>query len=187
MKPAMKLSRNDGFSLLELMVVMLIIGLAYGAVRVLAPATSSADEAQKYALAFQFWFEKQMDHSLISGTEIGFFITEGQWHVLSWREGSDESAEPETVWEVNESLNPFSLDKSMRFEVVIDDLGNRWLELANALPEQGYLEPHVILLPSEEYFPAFEAKILPHNSLDESYEFVIAGNGYNRLKVNRNE
>lgn len=182
-----KLSWNGGFSLIELMVVMLIIGLGYGAVRMLAPNDTEADEAQNVAAGFQFWFEKQMDHALITGSEVGFYVTENAWYPLSWREGIEQEAEPDIVWALSESQKPFTLDERMRFEVIVDDLGNRWLELGRELPESSVIEPHVILLPSEEYFPAFEVKIQSRNTLEERYEFSIVGNGFNRLVVVAND
>ena len=68
--------RQLGFSLLEIMIVIIIIGVGASTVRLMAGRSDPLAEVQKTAGSFRFWFSNQLDRALLENTEVGLYFTE---------------------------------------------------------------------------------------------------------------
>ena len=81
----MKLKSQHGFTLVELLVVLLIIGILLG-ITLLSPVTGSAQKTtQQQAGRLQVLFEQVRDKALLENAEYGFSIDEDgfyRWWVL---------------------------------------------------------------------------------------------------------
>lgn len=177
--------KQDGFSLLEVMIVVLIIAVGAATVRLLAVNDNQLDDVEKQGHAFEFWFGRQLDQSLLSGQEIGMFFSEQSIAALSWREGDPDIGEPDFVWEP-ESTWTLSVDDNVTVELMLDNENRQWVALESEQPED-YLDltPHLIILPSEEYQPSFTF-VLSHDAVRDR-QISVSGDGFNRLKVSRHE
>lgn len=183
--PSRKATAQSGFSLLEVMIVVLIIGIAAATVRLTMFRDDPLEAIEKSAHAFAFWFSRQVDQTLLSGNEKGLYFTEQSVAVLEWREGIPEEGEPEVVWEVQDEV-AYSDDDALDVELMLDNEARQWVALSTEMPEDFTMTPlHLILLPSEEYQPSFTLQFTHTDNRTE--QISITGDGYNRLKVSRNE
>lgn len=177
---------QKGFSLLEVMIVIVVMAIGAATIRLMAVSNDPLADVEKTARTFNVWFSSQLDQALLSNTEIGLFFTESQIAVLTWREGNPELGESDVVWEVTNDLNYAADNDSLDIELVLDLDLQEWVNLEEVLPEDTEgLIPHVILFPSEDYFPSF---FLAFGNEDYREERVIVkGDSFNRLEVLREE
>ena len=87
-----------GFSLLELMVVIVIIGIAAGAVRLAVTGNDPVQELEQAAGQYAYRMERIQDQVLLSNRERGLIFVQDGVYQLEWREGDEMLSEPEVVW-----------------------------------------------------------------------------------------
>lgn len=176
--------RQIGFSLIEIMIVILIIGIGAATVRLAVTQSDPLEDVEKSMNAFGFWFINQQQTSLLTNTEIGLFFTKSGISVLSWRNGIEEDNEEAIVWEESSNFEYSSKINDLMVELILDNESQQWVELDTEIPEDSYdLIPHVILFPSEEYEPSFTLSFYRDSFLDE--QLVAKGDGFNVLELNR--
>lgn len=173
-----------GFSLLEIMIVILIIGIGASAIRLAVVQKDPLEDVLQTAGAFQYWFNTQVDQTLLSNKEVGLFFMSTSVAVLSWEEGDAAAGGPEIVWQVVDQFDYASGFDDLQVQLTLDLESAQWLELEDELPEAvEILQPHVIVLPSEDYLPSFQ---LDMSVQDYSDEYVrVVGDGYNRVELIR--
>lgn len=172
-----------GFTLLELMIVVLIIGVGAATVRVAVTSSDPLEQAQETAETFNYWFSQQQDYVLMSHTDIGLYFMETSIATLNWREGNRDAGEAEIVWEVIEEVNYSNNADDLTFELLLDVESNEWVAFEPNISDHETIEPHVILFASEEYEPSFLFKIGNIDFVDEYIQ--IKADGFNRLEVSR--
>jgi prepilin-type N-terminal cleavage/methylation domain-containing protein len=178
--------RQHGFSLLEVMIVIVVMAIGAATIRLMAVSDDPLKDIEKTAHTFNVWFNSQLDQALLSNSEIGLHFTETQIAVLSWREGNPELGETDVIWEVVNDLNYANDSDTLNIELVLDLDLQEWINLEETLPEDtDGIVPHLILFPSEDYFPSF---YLTFNHSEYRQERVIVrGDSFNRLEVRREE
>ncbi len=178
--------RQAGFSLLEIMIVIIIIGIGASAVRLLVVQDDPLDKVQKTSGAFAFWFSNQLDRALLENTELGLYFTETSVSLLTWREGDLDSGEPDVVWEVENEVPYADGFDELKVELLLDLESQQWVVLEAALPEDPLeIQPHIVIFPSEEYQPSFVLSFGLRDYHDE--EMNIVGDGFNRLELSREQ
>ncbi|WP_127555361.1 type II secretion system protein [Saccharospirillum alexandrii] len=172
-----------GFSLLELMVVIVIIGIAAGAVRLAVTGSDPVQELEQAAGQYAYRMERIQDQVLLSNRERGLIFVQDGVYQLEWREGDEMLSEPEVVWSLYEDERVWGVSEDIQLGLTLE---NQWIELNQALPtEQFALEPHVILLPSEDYTPAYDLTLSLTSSIND--EVRVRADGFNRPEVLRDE
>lgn len=179
-----KLRHQFGFSLLEIMIVIIIIGVGAASVRLAITSADPLDDLVESADAFEYWFTNLQQKSLMNSSEIGLHFTKNGFHVLQWRDGIEADYENEIVWESIEEITYASDVPDLIAELVLDNESKNWIELEDELPEEiNDIAPHVILFPSEEYEPTFTLSYYRDSYLDE--QVSIIGDGYNPVEWQR--
>lgn len=173
---------QTGFSLMELLVVLIIIGVAAGAVRLAMTDEAPMAEVERDAERLAYRFGQIQDRVLLSNRERGVLILRDELVFLDWREGDPMEGEPDIVWSESAST-PNRWRGSEQTELALQ-LDGRWLELLPEPPEdERDWQPHLIIMPSEDYQPAFRLS-LRHRELMRG-EVWVEGDGFNRLQVIR--
>lgn len=174
---------NRGFSLLELMVVIVIIGIAAGAVRLAVTSNDPVQELEQAAGQFAYRMERIQDQVLLSNRERGLVFVQDGVYQLEWQEGDATLGEPDIVWSLVEETRLWGVSEDIQLNLTLE---NQWIELNQALPtEQFALEPHVILLPSEDYTPAYDLVLSLTDSIND--EVRVRADGFNSPEVLRDE
>jgi prepilin-type N-terminal cleavage/methylation domain-containing protein len=176
--------RQTGFTLLEIMIVLIIIGVGFATVRLAVTQSDPLEKEVKTIDAFSFWFTNQQQTALLNNTELGLFFTKTGIVALNWREGIEEDNEEEIVWEESSNFEFSSKGTDLIVELILDNESEQWVDLETEPPEESYeLSPHIILFPSEEYEPSFTLTFYRDSYLDE--QVVAKGDGYNSLEIKR--
>jgi prepilin-type N-terminal cleavage/methylation domain-containing protein len=175
---------QNGFSLIEIMIVLVIIGVGFATVRLAVTQSDPLEDVEKSMNAFSFWFINQQQTSLLTNTEIGLFFTESGISALSWREGVEEDNEEAIVWEETSNFEYSTKVNDLIAELILDNESQQWINLESEIPEDSYdLIPHIILFPSEEYEPSFTLSFYRDSYLDQ--QLIGKGDGYNALELTR--
>ncbi|MBU2863289.1 prepilin-type N-terminal cleavage/methylation domain-containing protein [Reinekea forsetii] len=176
----------NGFTLIEVLVVILIMGVVMSMISLASQTKDPLEDTVKKAYGFQHWFSKSIDQSLLSGKDIGLYFTESNVQAMKWREGDPMEAEPDIVWEAHGQLSAFTIPEDLGIELFLDIDLSDWVELESDLqeePEGKFLTPHVVVTPSEEYFPSYYIHFYDDGYSDE--QMKIIADGFNRARVNR--
>lgn len=144
-------NRQGGFTLLEIMVVLLIIGLSISIARVafnLGGETRLADEAERFAMGARFMSEQ----SILGGERVALFITredggqDTRW-CYRWQRHRDDSWQ-----EASQYLEPRCLPQGAQVEMLVEG------EPYQYDPRQTVEQPVLTFFPSGEATP-FELAI----------------------------
>lgn len=174
---------SRGFSLLELMVVIVIIGIAAGAVRLAMTGNDPVQELEQAAAQYAYRLERLQDQVLLSNRERGLLFVQDGVYQLEWREGDGSLGEPEVVWSLYQDERAWRAPDDTRLRLTLD---GQWIELDQSLPEASFaLEPHVILLPSEDYTPAYDLVLSLATGMND--EVRVQADGFNTPEVFRDE
>lgn len=168
-----------GFSLLELMAVIFVIGLSLGMVS-LTVSTGTAksdvwDEIEKFMGIAQFASEK----AILSGEAMGLKIEPPLWQVqrgqdpdeVGWRyRWVTNSSEG---WQEIPNLPPVSLPPSMRLMIEVDDtLWDYENQLDRTVPVAAYYSSGDVTLISIEWTDEREPGFVQHIEVNESGQLV---------------
>ncbi len=178
------LKQERGFSLIELLVVLLIVGIAAGSVRMAVTKEAPLADIRQSAEQLAYQVGQAQDRVLLSNTERGIIFMSAGVKFLQWREGDPMQGEPDIVWYESEAEPvEWQADEEARLSLQVDGY---WVELPDELPDDPLmLEPHVILMPSEDYSPAFQL-VMEHEDFFDA-KIQVTGDGFNRLEVERVE
>ncbi|MBD8525560.1 type II secretion system minor pseudopilin GspH [Pseudomarimonas arenosa] len=143
------LRHTRGFSLIELLVVMVIVGVVLGAV-VLRMSSGSERAVEDAARRSQALILLACERAAVTGVDIGFSLIDGRWlfgyqRPQGWQPMADQPSE---------ELRPRDLGEALRLELRRD---GRALESEPA-SEQEAQRPQLLCLSSGELSP-FELRI----------------------------
>lgn len=170
-----------GFSLIELLVVIIIIGVAAGAVRLALVQPDPLTELERSAQQLAYRFGQVQDRVLLSGQEQGLTLAGKDIQFLTWRDGKPRSGEPDIVWEPNEQAPAWQAPEDVE---LLLELEERWTNIPAGPPEDALdWQPLILLEPSESYQPTFKLYLKPLGL--EADAILIEGDGFNRPEVRR--
>lgn len=170
-----------GFTLIELLMVIIIIGVAAGAVRLAVSTPDPLDDLQRSAEQLAYRFGQVQDRVLLSNREQGLALVGEGVQFLQWREGDPREGEPDIVWEPNADAPGWQAPEGTRLELRLE---GQWVEIPETPPENELdWQPLVLLLPSEDYQPAFELDLRPPGIGTDAVR--LSGDGFNRPEVRR--
>ncbi|MDO6681155.1 type II secretion system minor pseudopilin GspH [Oceanobacter sp. 5_MG-2023] len=184
--PAQRPLPQRGFTLLELLVVLMIIGGLLSLVNLNASDTQIQDETGRFATTMVIAMNLYREEAAYRNLDLGLAMDRDELMLLSWQDVRQQAAKgtlsveelsdiDKNPWQAysSASLNAPTVPEGMVMALVIDDDDVDFEELLDN--DEGPL-PALQFLSSEEY-TAFELTIT--HDADNSFAFVIHGDGFN--------
>lgn len=173
--------RQIGFSLIELLVVIIIIGVAAGAVRLAISQPDPLGDLERSAQQLAYRFGQVQDRVLLSGEDKGLVLVGRAAQFLSWSEGNPRDGEPAILWHPDGNLPDWEAPDDTELVLMRD--GQETALLRNPPENQQDWQPMIVLFPSEDYQPSFDLYLRPPGLDNQAVR--IHGDGFNRLEVSR--
>ena len=153
--PASTLRRPLGFTLLEVMLVLVIMGLAVSFVTFTAFGNSSAEDLEKQAKRFQVVFDMASDFAVLNQQQLGLRVDRKKNQYLFM------ILDDEQKWQILEGEELFAsyeLPEQFTFELELDDLP--WVE-EDSLFDEGVFDERLSLDDDGVEIGSEEEKQLP--------------------------
>ena len=192
----MKIRQSRGFTLLEMMIVVVLMGLMAVAV---IPSISTAGPQKKMeeqAKRFIALTELVMDETVLSGQFLGIVVDPDGYHFVVYK---DEKWQPMTS---DRLVTEHQMDEGITLEVIVDGLpltqsdeeNETWFDDDDPFAEQDsssldddkkkYPEPQIMLFPSGEISP-FELHFISKDGDGKDIEELVTGTALGQLTLGR--
>lgn len=168
----MKYIKEKGFSLIELMIVLLMVALVGGGVAITANSASSAKK-QLYKTGEKLFAQMNfaLDEALIQQRLIGFRVDDSEHEKpnYSWHYYDNKRWHP-----LKEPLSTFSLPEGIFAEIVVEDEIVETLleETLNNLSEEEVLPPAIVFYPNGD-ISEFSLELVLKDGQEETDKFRI--------------
>ncbi len=159
---------NAGFTLIEILTVLMLIGFAVGGVSVFFTQGAPDQELKKTIERFVVIGDHVGELAILSGEPIGMLIEPPEWRDNPLDDGWRYSWQKRAItgqWEELASVPPVEIDKAIDLQISIDE--QEW-DYEDA-PEN--LEPILVFYPSGEVSP-FEI-VFSHDLLTDEPQTVM--------------
>ncbi len=183
--------RHAGFTLLEVLLVALLMGLVASAVTISMSAAGPEQALNKQAQRFISATEMVLDESVLSGQFIGIVIDEDQYQFVFYREGKWVAVEQDRL------LATQKMDPGVVLDVVIDGMplvqedeqDESWfdepfIDEESDDDKKKHPEPQILLFPSGEMTP-FELNFTTVTDELKRVNVLVVGDALGRLTLGR--
>ncbi|UJF22167.1 type II secretion system minor pseudopilin GspH [Shewanella sp. OMA3-2] len=183
--------RQSGFTLLEVLLVALLMGLAASAVT-LSMSTAGPEQAlKKQAQRFMTAVELVLDETVLSGQFIGIVVDDGAYQFVNYKDSKWQSIEQDKL------LSEHELAPGMTLNLVLDGMPldqedeqqDSWfdepfIDEPSAEEKKKNPEPQILLFPSGEMTP-FELNFTTYNENRQAIDVLVVGDALGRLSIGR--
>lgn len=183
--------RSRGFTLIEILVVIVIIGISVGVVVVNFSGDSNAETAKLEVMRLQQRLRFAHQQSVVRAEEYGLRFYSGGYRFLRFDQDNEDWIEPHNDKILKRYLLPSSLEIELYIEQLRTSIPESFdddpqprkpdsvLPSDDLLNQQDTLKPHVFLLSSAELTPAFELIIrVPGSDIREQLNGLPQGEYY---------
>ncbi|OXS02519.1 type II secretion system minor pseudopilin GspH [Shewanella algae] len=186
----MQIRHSRGFTLLEVMLVVLLMGLAATAVTMTMGNSGPKQQLTREAQRFMAATETVLDETVLSGQFIGIVVDKDKYHFVLFKENKWQPLEQDRL--LAEKQLPEGISLSVELEglplVQEDEEQDSWfdepfIEESDA-DKKKFPEPQIMLLPSGE-MTAFELSFIARDNQGETLEVLVSGDSLGRLKLGR--
>ncbi|MGX9461400.1 type II secretion system minor pseudopilin GspH [Shewanella sp. A14] len=187
----MTLQRQAGFTLLEVLLVALLMGMVASAVTLSISVAGPEKVLKKQAQRFISTTEMVLDESVLSGQFIGIVIDEEQYQFVVYKEGKWLPVEQDRL------LSATKMDDDIRLDIVIDGMplvqedeqDESWfdelfIDEQSEEDKKKHPEPQILLFPSGEMTP-FELNFNTMNDDRQPVNVLVVGDALGRLTLGR--
>lgn len=181
--------RNAGFTLLEIMVVLTIIGLMLGMATLSGGGNEQRHEAQQQALRFIAQLNAYRDEAVFQNIDLGLAMDGQSTQLLKYVDINDpnqisgKTAEEisqlkDLPWDAYQGnlKNSMELPEQFAMGLMLEDKEIDFTELVN---DDGII-PAILFLSSDEYTPF---KVVINHQYDPSFSIFIQGDGFSRFQM----
>ncbi|WP_076541332.1 type II secretion system minor pseudopilin GspH [Shewanella sp. UCD-KL21] len=181
-------TRQSGFTLLEVLLVALLMGLAAAAVTMTTSTSGPEQALNKTARQFIATTELVIEETILSGQFLGIVVEEDEYQFVYYDE---KKWHPITQ---DRQLAPRQMDPGVSLSLLLDGLplvqededDESWFDepLIEASKEdkKKNLEPQILLFPSGE-MSTFELSFLTDDDQGKEIEVLVVGDALGRLAI----
>jgi general secretion pathway protein H len=180
---------QQGFTLLEMMVVLTIIGLMLSIAALNTGGNEQRKEAEQQALRFIALLDAYRNEAVFQNIDLGLAMDGQTTQLLQYIDinspsqinGKDKEAlsklkkNPWSAYEGN-LKDSFELPEYLTMGLMLDDKDIDF----NDLIEDDEVKPAILFLSSDEYTPF---KVTLQHTNDESFSIFISGDGFSRFEI----
>ncbi|MGS0682231.1 type II secretion system minor pseudopilin GspH [Shewanella sp. 125m-7] len=186
--PRVNLARQTGFTLMEVLLVVLLMGLAATAVTLGMGGASKEKALERTALQFMMSTEMVLDETVLSGHFIGIVIEDTSYKYVYYDEGQWKPLEQDRL------LVERQMEPGVELVLVLDGLPlvqedeeqDSWFDEPliekSADDKKKFPEPQILLFPSGE-MSAFELSFVSEDEMKQDIEVVVFGDVLGRLRM----
>ncbi|BAJ04168.1 type II secretion system minor pseudopilin GspH [Shewanella violacea] len=189
----MKQLHQKGFTLMEVLLVVLLMGLAASAVTMTMSGADPQKKLERTALQFMTATEMVLDETVLSGHFIGIVIEKTSYKYVFYDEGKWKSLDRDRI------LTERQMDEGVEISLVLDGLPlvqedeeqDSWfdedfIEEESEEEKKKYPEPQILLFPSGE-MSAFEISFFSEDDQGNEIEALVVGDSLGRLTLGRDD
>ncbi|WP_372872586.1 type II secretion system minor pseudopilin GspH [Shewanella sp.] len=179
-----------GFTLIEVLLVVLLMGIAAAAVTLSLPSSGIKPELDKAATQFVAATDLIRDEAVLSGQFLGVVVEENQYQYVIFKEGKWNRLENDRLLALREmqpgiSLNliveGLPLDQEEEQESWFDE---PFIDEPSAEEKAKNPEPQILVFPSGE-MTAFELNFLGREQLGDEVTVLVTGDALGRVRIGR--
>ena len=182
--------RHAGFTLMEVMLVILLMGLTAAAVTMSIGNSGPQQALDRTARQFIAATEMVLDETVLSGQFIGIVIEKTSYQFVFYKDGKWEPLDKDRL------LSEKQMDPGVVMNLVLDGLplvqddeeDDSWFEEPLIEPsaddKKKHPEPQVMLFPSGE-MSAFELTFISKTDKGQQAEALVVGDALGRLTIGR--
>ncbi|WOT05181.1 type II secretion system minor pseudopilin GspH [Shewanella youngdeokensis] len=186
-------ARQAGFTLMEVLLVVLLMGLAASAVTMSMGGTSQKKALEQLATQFMMATELVLDETVLSGQFLGIVIENDSYQYVYF-----DDKEQWQVLEQDRILSGKQMEDGVELILELDGLPlvqedeeqESWFDEPliepSAEDKKKHPEPQILLLPSGE-MSVFELSFIARNEMNKEIEVVVVGDALGRLKLGRED
>ncbi len=188
----MRISKAEGFTLMEVLLVVLLMGLAASAVTMTMSGADRNKELERTALQFMAATEMVLDETVLSGHFIGIVVEDTSYKFVYYDEAKWHALDNDRL------LSERQMDQGVEISLILDGLPlvqedeeqDSWFEepLIEKSEEdkKKFPEPQIMLFPSGE-MSSFEMTFFSHDEKGEEIEALVVGDSLGRLTLGRDD
>ncbi|KFZ36616.1 general secretion pathway protein GspH [Shewanella mangrovi] len=182
-----KAKRQQGFTLLEVMLVVLLMGLMAAAVTMSIGSGGQQQVLSREAQRFMATTEALQDEAVLSGGFFGIVVEEHKYHFVVMHEGKWHPIEQDNL--LSERELPAGIVTDLEVEglpLEQDEEQQSWFDEplidTNAEEKKKFPEPQIMLLPSGE-MTSFKLRFIAAGDAGQQLEKLVSGNNLGRLML----
>lgn len=181
-------SRQTGFTLMEVLLVVLLMGLAATAVTLGMSGASKEKALERSAQQFMMATEMVLDETVLSGHFVGIVVEDTGYKYVYYDDGKWKPLEQDRL------LAERQMDPGVELVLVLDGLPlvqedeeqDSWFDEPliekSAEEKKKFPEPQILLFPSGE-MSAFELAFVSEDEMQQDIEVVVFGDALGRLRM----
>ncbi|QSX33514.1 type II secretion system minor pseudopilin GspH [Shewanella avicenniae] len=180
-----KAQRQQGFTLLEVMLVVLLMGLMAAAVTLSIGSGGQQQVLNREAQRFMATTEALQDEAVLSGGFFGIVVEEQKYHYVMLKEGKWRPIEQDNL--LSERQLPAGIVTDLEVEglpLEQDEQQQSWFGEpfieADAAERKKFPEPQIMLLPSGE-MTGFKLRFIAAGDEGLPLEKLVSGNSLGRM------
>ncbi|GIU19404.1 type II secretion system minor pseudopilin GspH [Shewanella colwelliana] len=188
----MKMSRQFGFTLMEVLLVVLIMGLAASAVTFTTGGADKQQALERVARQFMASTELVLDETVLSGHFIGIVIDKDHYEFVFYDEGKWKPLQQDRLLAAREMEYDVQMHLTLEGMPLSqeDEEQDSWFDEPliepSAEDKKKFPEPQVLLFPSGE-MSSFELAFVSKDERGNEIEALVIGDALGRLTLGRDD